>query len=299
MWNLTVVDVCIEGRCTAYFCLGFQLLISVGVAIAMNLADLQMYTEFEESERDLSNNVHYFGSACALIAACLAPLLDLLLELIDMYRSRRSKSVSRREVLPFDSFLMQRLVVLLTILLPAVLFTADVHRFSSDYDAMVMSYYQYMITGAALVSVMRALNPVLFNYKTVAILLLLLNTSSTYAALVGRNMTHLAISSALVLYLMFVFTKAVKIYWNDDRSDLAASFKNSATVWYCSFAIGYYVVARAVGTMVDVSENNLVYKNLVKVGFITLFFVVRYYVLSIYLYTATPNHNGRGFNCGC
>lgn len=68
----------------------------------------------------LSIDRAYYGSLCAVIAACMAPMLDLVLELIGIYRQDKKD----QEDSPFNNFIIERCVVLMVILVPSIVLVA-------------------------------------------------------------------------------------------------------------------------------------------------------------------------------
>ena len=276
---LRSIDIWIEERATARIFLGFQIVFIL--AINMIFEHNNSGTELQQSpfsfgndECDLSNSIAYFGSMCAILAACMAPLLDLVLELIE---SRRSKGDKSSVQLPYNSFLMERSVVLIALLTPSIIYIQDISH-SSCHAARENGYYQDLITGSTIIAILRALNPVLLTWKTMAGIFLIFDARITCRLLYGTNNIWMwGTSGVLVLCMSFFLIRVLILQWNDTGADLQVSFKNTAAFWYTVFGITYFMVARIIlGYLITVHDTHavLISGNLMRVGFITVFFVM-------------------------
>jgi hypothetical protein len=259
-------DAWIEERATSRTFLVIQILIAVAFSIASYTTRIQLYPEFIHDICDVSDKA-YFGSLCAVIAACLVPLLDLILELVE---SQKGKSSAQ---LPFNSFLMERSVVLIGFLIPPIILV--LHANNSHLGIGIVRYYEFYGITSALLVMLRALNPVLLTWKTTASLLLLSDIALTYdAAYGGSGFIFLTMGGFLALFIAYLYIQQIAIVWAEDGSDLLATFKNTAALYYSTFFILMYMVILTVTAMVQDIQNVMIYNNLVRVGFITIFFVM-------------------------
>jgi hypothetical protein len=81
------IDIWIEERATPHAFLVIQTVIALAIT-AVIVTDHtpgvnNNYQNFDE-DCDLSQSMNYFGSLCAVVAACCAPFLDLSLELVEL-----------------------------------------------------------------------------------------------------------------------------------------------------------------------------------------------------------------------
>ena len=281
---MTVADVSMDELCTSRNIIACNLLflgVLCIVLLSSNALYLETGVEVTVNCAELSSDRVYFGSLCAVIAACMAPMLDLVLEFINIYWAGRQDKKDQEDS-PFNNFIVERCVVLLVILVPSVvLVTLTYFQSGSNSEnlcnsALLVVFLQNIMIGNLIIALQRELNPTIFTWRSTLLLCGLFNISITYRRLVGVDTFYMFVSVMSAAYMVYLYFSIVRDRYTDDGSDLLTSFNKKAAFWYSTFGMVYYILNRIVISPILSEDFGLMMcnRNFAKVAFITVFFVM-------------------------